>query len=321
MGADLLYIALGLVLLFAGGEGLVRGSVAIAERAGLSKMVIGLTIVGFGTSAPELLVSLKAAISGAPEIALGNVIGSNIANILLIIGAGALIMPIAGWERSAVREALVAALVAFVLFGLLKGAFLDRLEGILLLVMLAVYIGATFWLERRNRDSKMFEHETEEFESLGSKQIGWAAIFVIGGIVALVFGANLLVSGAGSIAKAFGVSDAVIGLSLVAVGTSLPELATSISAALKKQSDVVIGNVIGSNIFNVLAILGATAAIIPIEISDRFRGFDMVFMLLLSCALAVVLFATRKIGRSLGLVFICGYGVYLGYLFQSGAIG
>ena len=321
MGSDLLYVALGLILLFAGGETLVRGSVSIAERAGRSKMVIGLTIVGFGTSAPELLVSLKAAFSGAPEIALGNVVGSNIANILLVIGAGAVIMPITGWDKSAVREALVAALVAFALFGLLKGAFLDRLEGILLLAVLAVYLGATFWLERRSRNSKMFEHETEEFEGLGVKRMGLATVFVVGGIIALVSGANFLVAGAGSIAKAFGVSDAVIGLSLVAIGTSLPELATSISAALKKQSDVVIGNVIGSNIFNVLAILGTTAAIVPIEVSDRFRGFDMVFMLLLSCGLAVVLFATKQIGRGAGLVFLSGYAVYIGYLFQSGAVG
>jgi cation:H+ antiporter len=320
MGIDLIYIAAGLVLLFAGGEGLVRGSVAIAERAGLSKMVIGLTIVGFGTSAPELLVSLKAAFSGSPEIALGNVVGSNIANILLIIGAGALIMPIAGWDRSAVREAMVAALVAFALFGLLKGAFLNRLEGALLLAVLAVYLGATFWMEKRSRDSKMFEHEAEEFEGYGASRMSLATAFVLGGIIALVVGANLLVSGAGSIAKAFGVSDAVIGLSLVAIGTSLPELATSISAAVKKQSDVVIGNVIGSNIFNVLAILGITSAIVPIEVSERFQGFDMVFMLLLSCGLAVILFAAKRISRVAGFLFIAGYAVYIGYLFQSGAI-
>lgn len=317
---DIFFIVVGLVLLFVGGETLVRGSVAIAECAGLSKLMIGLTIVGFGTSAPELMVSVNAALAGAPEIALGNVVGSNIANILLIIGAGAVITPLVGWSRSAVREALIAALIAFVLYGLLKGTYLDRIEGVLMLAVLFVYLGATFWLERRNSQSKLFEKETEEFEGAATQSLLLSIAFVIGGIVALVWGAKFLVGGATSIAKSFGISDAVIGLTLVAVGTSLPELATSIAAALKKQSDVVIGNVVGSNIFNVLAILGTTALISPIEISERFRGFDIIFMLALSCALAAVLFAFNKIGRSAGLVMLSAYTAYVVYLFYGGAV-
>lgn len=315
---DIVYIVAGLLLLFLGGETLVRGSVAIAERAGLSKLIIGLTIVGFGTSTPELMVSVNAALAGASEIAIGNVVGSNIANILLIIGAGAVITPICAWSRSAVREALIAALVAFALFGLLKGAYLDRIEGVLMVAVLLMYLGATFWLERRSNNSKMFEEETEEFEGAATHSLILSILFVAGGIIALVWGAKFLVGGATSIAKSFGVSDAVIGLTLVAVGTSLPELATSVAAALKKQSDVVIGNVVGSNIFNVLAILGTTALISPIEVSDRFRGFDIIFMLTLSGALAAVLFAFSKIGRIAGVAMLSAYAAYVLYLFYNG---
>jgi len=255
---DLFLVAAGFILLFIGGEGLVRGSVAIAERLGISKLLIGLVIVGFGTSMPELLVSVKAALDGAPEIALGNVVGSNIANVLLIIGVAAVIAPITAWERTAVREALVATLVSLAAFVLVQGEIITRNEGIAMLVVLAGYLFASYWLERRDRESKTFQHEAEEFEDIPLPRPWLAPVLALGGIAALVFGADMLVKGAVSIARDFGVSDAVIGLSLVAIGTSLPELATAIVAALRRHSDVVLGNVIGSNIFNILAILGIT---------------------------------------------------------------
>lgn len=320
MTSELLFILAGLGLLFAGGEALVRGSVALAERLGLSKMVIGLTIVGFGTSAPELLVSVQAALSGNPEIALGNVVGSNIANILLIIGVGALILPIAGWQRSAVREALVASLVALALLGFMQGGLLGRAEGGALLLALAVYLGATFWLERQGEATGHFDHEAEERRALPAKSPWLSLLLVVGGIAALVFGADLLVDGATTIARSFGVSDAVIGLTLVAVGTSLPELATSIVAAIRRHSDVVVGNVLGSNIFNVLAILGITAVIAPVEVSARFQGGDTLLMLALSCGFAALLFLLRRIGRPIGAVMVLGYLVYLYLLYAGGAI-
>lgn len=311
-------IAAGLVLLFVGGESLVRGSVAIAERLGLSKLIIGLVIVGFGTSTPELLVSVKAALGGSPEIALGNVVGSNIANILLIVGIAALILPISGWRRTAMREALVAGLVALALFGLVQGQAITLVEGVALLTVLCVYLMASYWLEKRETAANVFEQETEEFEDIPIRRAWLAPTLVLVGIALLVFGADLLLDGAVSIARAFNVPDAVIGLSLVAVGTSLPELATAIVATIRRHPDVVIGNVIGSNIFNVLAILGTTAVIQPIEISARFRTIDTPIMLAASCGLILLLFATKKIGRVWAALMLLTYAGYMAFLFGNG---
>lgn len=308
----------GLALLFAGGEGLVRGSVALAERLGLSKLIIGLVIVGFGTSTPELLVSVNAALGGSSDIALGNVVGSNIANVLLIVGVAALIVPISGWAQTAVREALVAGLVALVLFALVQGQVITRTEGIALLAVLFVYLFASYWLERRERSITVFEREAEEFEGLPLRQSWLPPVFVLGGVALLMVGADFLVDGSISIARAFGVPDAVIGLSLVAIGTSLPELATAIVAAIRRHSDVVLGNVIGSNIFNVLAILGTTAVIQPIDVDVRFRAIDAPVMLGASCALVMLLFWARQIGRLWGGCLLVAYGAYMIFLFNSG---
>lgn len=311
----------GLVLLFFGGEALVRGSVAIAERFGFSKMIIGLVIVGFGTSVPELVVSLNAALAGTPEIAIGNVIGSNIANVLLIVGLASLILPITGWQRSAVREALIATLAGLALFGLVQGETIGRVEGFTLLVVLAAYLFATYWLESREMQKTVFEAETEEFEDIKISS-GWlSALLVVGGIAVLVLGADFLVRGAVSLARDFGVTDAVIGLTLVAIGTSLPELATAVVAAYRRHSDVVIGNVIGSNIFNVLAILGATTLIQPIAVSDQFQTVDALVMVASSAFLLALLFATRRIGRVWGVLMLGAYAGYIVYLFQTGTVG
>lgn len=302
-------------MLFLGGEALVRGSVAIAERLGVSKLLIGLVIVGFGTSTPELLVSVKAAIGGAPEIALGNVIGSNIANVLLVIGLASLIAPIVGWQRAAVREALVAVLVSLTAFALVQGAVLSRKEGIAMLAVLAGYLISSYWLARRDRSSNMFQKEAEEFTYVSTSLPWLPPLLTISGIVALVFGADFLVNGAVNIARTFDVPDSVIGLSLVAVGTSLPELATAVVAAIKRQSEVVLGNVIGSNIFNILAILGVTVVIHPIEISDRFRLVDSPVMLAAALALLTLLFATKKIGALAGISMLISYALYMFFLF------
>ncbi|MGE0622899.1 MAG: calcium/sodium antiporter [Pseudomonadales bacterium] len=320
MAWNALLICGGLLFLFIGGETLVRGSVAIAERLGLSKLLIGLTVVGVGTSAPELLVSVSAALGGAPEIALGNVVGSNIANVLLIIGLSVLICPLIGWQRSAVRDALVATLVALVLFGLVHDPLIARVEGLALLLALLVYLLASYWLERRESQTTVAEHEVEEFEDIGISRLWTAAGLVIGGIVALVLGAEWLVRGAVDIARTFSVSDAVIGLSLVAVGTSLPELATAIVAALRKHPDVVLGNVIGSNIFNVLGILGVTALITPIAASTRFENVDTPIMFFASTSLLVLLFATRRVGRGVGITMLVLYTAYIYLLFALGAL-
>ncbi len=315
---DYLAVAAGLVLLFVGGEALVRGAVAIAERLGVSRLLIGLVIVGFGTSTPELLVSVRAALGGAPEIALGNVIGSNIANVLLIVGLAAVIRPVFGWQRSAVREGLVMTLVALVAFGLVQGAVIAPNEGAALLVVLAGYLFATYWLERRDRAAVTFDRTAEEFHDIPIARPWLAPVLVLGGIAALVYGADMLVKGAVNIARDVGIPDAIIGLSLVAVGTSLPELATAIVAAIRRHSDVVIGNVIGSNIFNVLAILGVTVVIQPIEVSARFRDIDAPVMLAASLVLLALLFSARVIGRAWGALLLAAYVGYMVFLFNSG---
>lgn len=317
---DVILICAGLLLLFLGGEGLVRGVVAIAERVGISKLIIGLVIVGFGTSMPELLVSLNAALDGTPEIALGNVVGSNIANVLLIVGVAAIITPIVGWERTAVREALVAALVSFGAFALVQGNVITRVEGMVMLVVLAAYLFASYWLEKRNREARMFQQEADDFEDIPLKRAWLAPVLVIGGVVALVFGADMLVAGAVSVARAFGVSDAVIGLSLVAIGTSLPELATGIVAAIRRHADVVLGNVIGSNIFNVMAILGVTVLIQPIDVAARFATIDAPLMLGAALFLLLLLFAAKRIGRGWGLAMLTVYIGYMVLLFSTDMI-
>lgn len=319
---DIALILAGFVLLFAGGEGLVRGAVAVAEKLGLSKLLIGLTVVAFGTSTPELIVSVNAALSGAPDIALGNVVGSNVANVLLILGVAAVIATVGDWQRTAMRDALVMCFAAMALYGLTHGEVIGRLEGIALVAMLVTYLIASYWLESRDRSAKQHVHETEAFETPAALQSSWiAAGFVIGGILALMFGADLLVRGAVSIARTFGVSDAVIGLTLVAIGTSLPELATSIVAAWRRHSDVVLGNVIGSNIFNVLAILGITAIVSPVPVSAQFRSFDTPVMLGVSVLVVILLAVTQRIGRLTGLAMLAVYAAYLTWQFASGSVG
>jgi cation:H+ antiporter len=315
---DILLVAAGLILLFVGGEGLVRGSVTLAERLGISKLLIGLVIVGFGTSTPELLVSVKAALGGAPEIALGNAVGSNIANVLLIVGLASVITPILGWERTAVREALVAALVSLAALVLVQGEVITKLEGIAMLVALAGYLFASYWLEKKDPKAKTFQHATEEFEDIPLPRRWLAPVLALGGIVALVFGADLLVEGGVNIARVFGVPDAVIGLSLVAIGTSLPELATAVVAAIRRHPDVVLGNVIGSNIFNILAILGLTAVIQPIAVSSRFREIDTPVMLGVALLLLTLLVVSKSIGRLWGFLMIALYAAYMTMLFSNG---
>ncbi len=317
MIVDFIFVAVGLALLFLGGESLVRGSVAIAERLGLSKLLIGLTIVGFGTSAPELLVSLNAALGGASDIALGNVVGSNIANIFLVVGIAAVILPIAGWQRTAGREALIAGVIALALYGIAYGQTIGRLEGAAMLVVLSIYLIVSYRRERRQPSESVFEKETEEFEDLPLRSAWLPPALALIGIGLLVLGADLLVDGSVSIARAFGVSDAVIGLSLIAIGTSLPELATAIVAAVRKHSDVVLGNVIGSSIFNVLAILGITAVVQPISVNERFRDFDILVMLAASATLILLLYGTKSIGRLAGAAMIGAYALYTAALYSK----
>lgn len=315
MTTDVISVIAGLVLLFLGGEGLVRGAVAVAERLGLSKLLIGLTIVAFGTSAPELLVAVDAALSDTPEIAIGNVVGSNTANVLLILGIAVAIAPITGWRRSAMRDGLFAGVVALGLLLLVQGDMITRLQGVILLVVLCAYLAVTYWLERREKDGGSYEEGVGEFEDIAFRKPWLAPVLIVLGIGALVWGADLLVGGAVSIAREVGVSDAVIGLSLVAIGTSLPELATAVVAAYRRHADVVLGNVIGSNIFNILAILGITVVVQPIAVAERFRDIDTLVMVGAGAILALLLVFVRRIGRTLGLAMLLAYAAYMVVLF------
>lgn len=300
---DYLYILIGLVGLFFGGEALVRGSVNIARRMSISPLIIGLTVVGFGTSTPELLVSVQAALKGVPDIAVGNIIGSNIANILLIVGLTSLVWPIRAKADTLRHDSAFMIASAVLLVPLFALGEIGRTAGLALLAGLAFYLIWTFLKSRQN----MAEDESGAVQSSIFVSLLWVAF----GLSALLFGAQFLVDGAVSVARDFGVSESFIGLTIVAVGTSLPELATSLIAAFRRQSDIAIGNVIGSNIFNVLGILGATALIAPISIAGRFLTFDLPIMIAVSLLFVGLLLTRPQISRGLGALMLLGYAVYV----------
>ena len=296
---------LGLVLLFVGGEFLVRGAVGLAHRFRIPPMVIGLTIVGFGTSMPELLVALQAALGGAPDVAVGNVVGSNIANVLLILGVSAAIVPVPVPFASVRAELAVMIAASIALWLMMLGGMISHLEGTLLLVALVVYL----W-----RSLAGGAHPPEETAHEVSGP--WlAALAIIGGLASLMLGARFLVDSASEMARAVGVSEAVIGLTIVAIGTSLPELATSLVAALRGNGAIALGNVLGSNIFNILGILGVTAAIHPVPVDRRFPAFDMPFALFAALALVALSYLHDRVSRGAGAAFLAAY---LGYTLWIG---
>ncbi|MBW4975100.1 calcium/sodium antiporter [Roseovarius mucosus] len=300
---DYLYLVAGLVGLFFGGEALVRGSVGIARRMAIPPLLIGLTVVGFGTSTPELLVSVDAAWRGVPDIALGNIVGSNIANILLIIGLSALVWPIKVMGATLRRDTAVMMVAALVLVPIFAMAQMGRPAGLVLVAGLVVYL---VWAYR--------QPGAMEAEDLGVPAPDSALVstlWVIGGLVALMVGARFLVDGAVNIARGYGISEAFIGLTIVAVGTSLPELATSLIAAFRRQSEIAIGNIVGSNIFNVLGILGVTALIAPIPVASRFLTFDLPIMIAVSLILTALLLTRPVIGRGIGVAMLAGYVTYI----------
>jgi cation:H+ antiporter len=308
---NLIYILIGLVGLYFGGEGLVRGAVSIAERMGVSKLVIGLTIVGMGTSAPELLVSLKAALGGSSDIALGNVVGSNIANILLILGVSAVVYPIMQWDKNVRRDVVVALGAALLVLYFAQSPVIGRVDGIIMLAGLGAYLFYVF-----TNESKAIKPEIAASDVAVRQMPLWQGIaFMVGGMVLLIVGADYLVEGAVNIARAFGISETVIGLTIVAVGTSLPELATSITAALKRQSDVALGNVVGSNIFNILGILGITTLVKPVGVAQEMAGFDVPVMVITTILLVAVLFTRTSITKRMGQLMVGLYAAYTLWLF------
>lgn len=309
----------GLVLLVGGGELLVRGAVQAAERLGISPLVIGLTLVGFGTSMPELVTSVQAGLNESPGIAYGNVVGSNIANILLIAGASALICPIIVARSALRRDAAVMLAVAAGFTVLAWAAPLGRMVGLVLVAMLISYITLVIRQERGAADGEALHDKTlalaETDPGLATphapKRLVLPLFIALAGLALVVLGGSFLANGAVALARGIGVSETVIGLTIVAVGTSMPELVTSVIAALKRQGDVAFGNVVGSNIYNLLGIGGATALIAPSRVPGEIVSFDAPLMVAVS--LLLVLFAATglRIGRWEGVVLLGGYIAYL----------
>lgn len=311
MFLDILMIVGGLVLLVLAGDALVKGAVNLSLRLGVPALIVGLTVVAFGTSAPELLVSIDALRDGAPSLALGNVIGSNIANILLVLGVPALIAAVPV-SRSLLPDFLtmIGASLLFILLAFL-GPF-GWPHGLALLAGL----GAMLWRSYVRARTHRAETEEDELEGVeeGISALKIAA-YLIGGLIGLPLGASLLVDGAVNVATALGVSEAVIGLTLVAVGTSLPELATTVAAAIRREAGVALGNVIGSNIFNLLGIIGITALIGPLPVPASMLHTDLWVMLASSALLGLFVLSGRSIGRLAGAGLIALYVLYLVSLF------
>ncbi|MEN8723442.1 MAG: calcium/sodium antiporter [Alphaproteobacteria bacterium] len=297
----------GLILLLIGGDLLVRGAVALASHYGLPPLIIGLTVVAFGTSAPELMISLQSAMAGAPGIAVGNVVGSNIANVLLVLGVPAIIAPILCNQSGVRRNTLmmVGATLVFILFAN-SGEF-SRGNGIIMTLMLAGFLAYSGHRAMQGSGADASLEEVEGIPDSKAKTIG----YIVGGIIGLPLGADLMVRGATDIAAAYHVSDAVIGLTIVALGTSLPELATTVVAAIRGRSDVAIGNVIGSNMFNILAILGITAIVIPLPVPPNFLNFDLWILLGVTCILVPVALFHVAISRVMGILFVAAYLIYI----------
>lgn len=311
---DMIFLIAGLCALIAGGELLVRGAVGAALNWGVSPMLIGLTLVGFGTSSPELAASVQAALAGAPGIAVGNVVGSNIANILLILGAAAVIAPIAVPRGVLLRDGGMLALASVACAVIVVGASLGRGAGAVLLAGLMAYLLGTIWAERRQaRATPVYAAEAEIGGPVPASLILSLALF-LAGLVLIVLGAQGLVTGAVGLAAALGVSDAVIGLTVVAIGTSMPELVTSVIAARKGQGAVAFGNVVGSNIFNILGILGVTALVRPLQVPAQIAQMDIWVMLAATALMVMMARSGWRLNRGEGAALLALYAGYMAWL-------
>jgi cation:H+ antiporter len=322
MPVDALFLLLGLVLLIAGGDLLVRGAVRIAERLRLSPMLIGLTVVGMGTSMPELAASLQASLSGSPGIALGNIVGSNIANSLLILGVAALIAPIAVSARTLWRDGGVGILAAIALLAAGATVGLSREAGLVFLVLMAAYILYAYRQERLGAPHSAAYDRAMAMEEVDPAlvphdrpggRLSVALLLFMVGLGLIVGGGSLLVSAAVAIAEQFGVSDTVIGLTIVAVGTSLPELVTSAVAAWRRQGDIALGNVLGSNIYNILFIGGVTGAVAPTAVPASIMAFDLWVLVAVSLIVMLFAFSGGRLSRKEGLLLAVAYLAYAAY--------
>lgn len=326
--SDILLLFGALVMLAAGGELLVRGAVAIAERFEMSPLLIGLTLVGFGTSAPELVTSVQASLAGSPGIAIGNIVGSNISNILLILGLSAIITPVAANSRALVRDGSLVLLTAVLLAVVGYASTLDRIAGAGFIAILIGYLvfayrqetagakeGHTIAYEKAEAYDELhtgpIDHQPEAADFARRAGRFLPVVMALSGLVIVVFGGKVLVDSATSIARGAGLSETVIGLTIVAIGTSMPEFITSLVAAMRKHSDIALGNIMGSNIYNILGIGGVTGLISPTPVPAEIVHFDNLVMIAASVALVTFARSGLRVGRAEGAALLAGYGAYL----------
>lgn len=299
----------GLLLLVIAGDALVRGAVSLALKLGIPAFIVSLTVVAFGTSAPELLVAVQSALEGAPGIAFGNVVGSNTANVLLVLGVPAMIAGMDAGASDTKRSFVVMLAVSFLFVGLCFGGVFYIWQGALLLAILTWTLWDAISEGRKQRACKPIE---EEIEGADPTLPGYrVALYLLAGLIGLPLGAHFLIEGSVRIAQSWGLSEAVIGLTIVAIGTSLPELATTVAAALKRQADVALGNVIGSNMFNILAIMGIASFFGPLSVPPELLRLDLWVMLIASLALIPFVFFGTRFTRGVGIAFTTLYGLYL----------
>ena len=313
----------GLLLLLGGGEVLLRGAVALARRLSLSPLLIGLTVVAAGTSMPELVVAVSSGLAGVPDLGVGNAVGSNIANILLILGAAAVFWPVATRPHHILRDgvAVLTATALFLVFALIGPV--GPVEGLIMLAVLPAYMVFSYVSDRRAQAAaRSADAEAEDAAEESAPAPGLAAsmLLVAAGVGALVAGSQLLIYGAVVIARAIGVSEAVIGLTMIAIGTSLPELTTAVIAALRHHSEIALGNVLGSNMFNILAILPALAMVTPFGVAPEILRFDIWVMAAAALILLPVMFTGWRIGRREGAAFLVIYGLYIVLKYESAVI-
>ena len=303
-------IIIGFVLLIKGADFFVDGASSIAVKLGAPQLVIGLTIVALGTSAPEAAVSISAAVDGNNGISIGNVIGSNIMNVLVILGVTSVITTLTVKAATVKVDipVMIGATLLMLLWGVIGGT-LNKVTGIVFLLGLSTYIGYLIWYAKTTDAS-------DEGEGIKDLKLWMIPLFILGGLGAIVLGSKLAVMGASNLAKVFGVSDRLIGLTIVALGTSLPELITSITAARKGNADIAIGNIVGSNIFNILFILGMTSVLIDLPFRARGANFliDGIIALIVAVLLLVLVFREKKLGRGEGILMLLGYAAYFTYL-------
>lgn len=300
----------GLVILLIGGDMMVRGAVGLAEKLAIPPIVIGLTIVSFGTSAPEMFVSLKAALSGSSGIAIGNVIGSNIANVLLVLGLPSVFMATECTERGLKRNMTVMIVLTIVFMGMMAKGSLERYDGAILLSLLGLFIWTQFRTAKEARNLAELDYH-DEVSSIPSSY-GVIFLLLIVGLAMLPVGASIIVDSASQIAMRWNVPEEVIGVTIVAIGTSLPELSATIMAVVRGSSSVALGNVVGSNIFNIAAIMGVTTLVRPIPVGEHILTIDMWVMLATSLLLLVLAFSHRRIGMPFGLAMSASYAIYIG---------